>query len=184
MTASEDFDLMRFYIFSPDLDRPISTSLWRVLPLSADKVLNAVDEAFQSNEELHLDETLWMEITTIRHPTMLAKSAKLFDGQFIVGWLLQQGTSSNRIPIGSKLMSIRHPSLSIITIASMSFLPMSLSKLPNCFGLSEKKIYFPHLFNVHEEQTHVGPLPNQHFYCTDSMSPFYTSRIHGLECQS
>ncbi|GBN58860.1 hypothetical protein AVEN_64698-1 [Araneus ventricosus] len=55
---------------------------------------------------------------------------------------------------------------------SMSFLPMPLSKLPNCFGLSElKKEYFPHLFNVRENQNYVGPLPSQQFYCADSMFP-------------
>ncbi|GBN50011.1 hypothetical protein AVEN_95569-1 [Araneus ventricosus] len=94
------------------------------------------------------------------------------DGQFIVGWMLEQGTSPSVILIGSKLMPIRHPSLGINIIDSMSFLPMSLSKLPNCFGLSElKKGYFPHLFSVRENQNYVEPLPSQQFYCADSMSP-------------
>ncbi|GBN09370.1 hypothetical protein AVEN_156329-1 [Araneus ventricosus] len=96
--------------------------------------------------------------------TVIAHNMKGFDGQFIVGWMLEQGTSPSVIPIGSKLMSILHPSLGITIIDSMSFLPMCLSKLPNCFGLSElKKGYFPHLFNVRENQNYVGPLPSSNF---------------------
>ncbi|GBL98574.1 hypothetical protein AVEN_19646-1 [Araneus ventricosus] len=70
MRASEDVDpadLMRFCIFSPDLDKLISTCLWRVHSFTAE-MLNAFDDAIEPNEELYLDETLRMEITTIRQP--------------------------------------------------------------------------------------------------------------------
>ncbi|GBN09369.1 hypothetical protein AVEN_156328-1 [Araneus ventricosus] len=78
--ASEDLDpadLMRFCIFSSNLDKPISTCLWRVHTFTADKVLNAIANAIESNEELQLDETLRMEITTIRQPVGAGRIRKV-----------------------------------------------------------------------------------------------------------
>lgn len=95
-----------------------------------------------------------------------------FDGQFIMEWMLKQGTTPEVIPCGSKLMSIRLNSLGIQIIDSLNFLPMPLSRLPNCFGLCElKKGYFPHLFNIPENQSYVGPLPEVQYYCPDTMAP-------------
>ncbi|XP_055924592.1 uncharacterized protein LOC129956687 [Argiope bruennichi] len=93
-----------------------------------------------------------------------------FDGQFVMAWLLEQGIARSVIPNGSKLMSIGHPTLRITLIDSFNFLPMSLSKLPGCFGLSElKKGFFPHLFNKRENQTYIGPIPDITFYSPDTM---------------
>ncbi|XP_071032985.1 uncharacterized protein [Parasteatoda tepidariorum] len=102
--------------------------------------------------------------------TAIAHNMKAFDGQFIMGWLLRQGTTPDVIPNGSSLMSIRHNSLSIRIIDSLNFMPMALSKLPSCFGLSElKKGYFPHLFNRPENQTYRGQMPDHSFYSPDNM---------------
>lgn len=95
-----------------------------------------------------------------------------FDGQFIMEWLLRQGTTPEVIPNGSLVMSISHRALGIRIIDSLNFLPMSLAKLPGCFGLTElKKGYFPHLFNTRENQEYVGPLPESKYYAPDTMSP-------------
>ncbi|XP_035230817.1 uncharacterized protein LOC118202735 [Stegodyphus dumicola] len=103
--------------------------------------------------------------------TAVAHNMKGFDGQFVMAWLLEQGTAPEVIPNGSMIMSVRHPSLNIRVIDSLNFLPMALSKLPGCFGLSElKKGYFPHLFNARENQNYVGPLPEIHYYSPDTMS--------------
>nr|XP_042900963.1 uncharacterized protein LOC122269882 [Parasteatoda tepidariorum] len=88
-----------------------------------------------------------------------------------MAWLLEQGLTPDVIPNGAKVMSIRHSTLSISVIDSINFLPMSLSKLPSCFGLTElKKGYFPHLFNRRENQAYVGPFPESSFFCPDTMS--------------
>ena len=48
---------------------------------------------------------------------------------------------------------------------------MGLSKLPSCFGLNEKKKgYFPHLFNIKDNQNYVGNLPDAKYYSPDSMT--------------
>ncbi|KAF8789540.1 hypothetical protein HNY73_007471 [Argiope bruennichi] len=84
-------------------------------------------------------------------------SFSIFHGQFITGWLLQQGIDPDVIPNGSKLMSIKHSSLDITIIDSMSFLPMALSKLTSCFALNTlKKGYFPHLFKLRENPNYAG----------------------------
>ncbi|XP_035228066.1 uncharacterized protein LOC118200234 [Stegodyphus dumicola] len=96
---------------------------------------------------------------------------KGFDGQFVMAWLLEQGTAPEVIPNGSMIMCLRHPSLNIRVIDSLNFLPMALAKLPGCFGLTElKKGYFPHLFNSRENQSYVGPLPEARYYSPDTMS--------------
>lgn len=94
-----------------------------------------------------------------------------FDGQFLLGWLLEQGLTPEIIPCGSKVMSIRHKTLSIRVIDSFNFLSMALARMPSCFGFSElRKGYFPHLFNTRENQEYAGPLPEVSYYSPDSMS--------------
>lgn len=68
-------------------------------------------------------------------------------------------------------MSVYHKALDIRIIDSLNFLPMPLSKLPACFGLSElKKGFFPHFFNTRENQSYVGPYPDSRFYGADRMT--------------
>lgn len=87
-----------------------------------------------------------------------------------MAWLMKQGTPPEVIPNGSKVMCIKSNTLNIRVIDSFNFLPMALSKLPPCFGLSElKKGYFPHFFNTPQNQDYIGPLPAASFYGPDSM---------------
>ncbi|GBN72881.1 hypothetical protein AVEN_272306-1 [Araneus ventricosus] len=96
---------------------------------------------------------------------------KGFDGQFIMAWMLQQRVAPGVIPNGSKLMLITLTALNIKIIDSFNFLPMALSKLPSCFGLSEiKKGFFPHLFNIRDNQQFVGPFPDVKYFSPDQMS--------------
>ena len=57
-------------------------------------------------------------------------------------------------------------------IDSLSFFQMPLSAFPKTFGLTElKKGYFPHKFNIPENQQYVGPIPAIDYYMPDVMSP-------------
>ncbi|XP_035217350.1 uncharacterized protein LOC118190704 [Stegodyphus dumicola] len=86
----------------------------------------------------------WLFSTEHKGFTAMAHNMKGFDGQFVMAWLLEQGTAPEVIPNGSMIMNVRHPSLNIRVIDSLNFLPMALAKLPGCFGLTElKKGYFP-----------------------------------------
>jgi hypothetical protein len=42
---------------------------------------------------------------------------------------------------------------------SISFLPMALRKLPEAFGLSATKSWYPHYFNTNANLDYVGPIP-------------------------
>ena len=89
-----------------------------------------------------------------------------------MAWILEQGTTPEVIPNGSMVMCINHKALGIRVIDSLNFLPMPLSRLPACFGLNElKKGYFPHLFNLRENQNYVGEYPEARYYSPDTMSP-------------
>ena len=47
---------------------------------------------------------------------------------------------------------------------------MGLAKLPKTFGIKEmKKGFFPHYFNVKENENYVGPLPDKKHYGTATM---------------
>jgi hypothetical protein len=46
---------------------------------------------------------------------------------------------------------------------------MSLRKLPETFGLTAKKSWYPHLFNTTENMNYVGPAPYISYYDIDHM---------------
>ncbi|KAL6418970.1 hypothetical protein ACFW04_011666 [Cataglyphis niger] len=56
-------------------------------------------------------------------------------------------------------------------INSVNYMPMRLSDLSKAFGLQNTvdKSIFPHLFNTVENQSYVGPLPDLHYYSSESM---------------
>jgi len=47
-----------------------------------------------------------------------------------------------------------------IFLDSVSFLPCALRKLPDAFGLSPSKSWYPHYFNTEEILNYVGPIPD------------------------
>ena len=75
---------------------------------------------------------------------------KGYDGVLLLNYLLKNHKMvPNVIYTGSKIMSIHVANqLNIKVIDSFNHLPISLSKLPRAFELTElKKGYFPHLFS-------------------------------------
>ncbi len=74
---------------------------------------------------------------------------KSYDGFFIMNFIIKNLLPTDILPDillnGSKLLVIKFMGIKIID--SINFIPMSLSKMPKIFGLSElKKGYFPHFF--------------------------------------
>ena len=53
---------------------------------------------------------------------------------------------------------------------SISFLPMALRKLPEAFGLTVTKSWYPHYFNTQANTDYVGPIPGMEQYGADQMS--------------
>ena len=55
-------------------------------------------------------------------------------------------------------------------IDSINFIQSKLADSPKTFGLTEmKKGYFPHFFNVPENQDYVGPNPDINYYGSDQI---------------
>jgi hypothetical protein len=55
-------------------------------------------------------------------------------------------------------------------IDSISFMPCSLRKLPEAFGLTVAKSWYPHYFNTKENMNYFGEIPDVPFYGADAMS--------------
>ena len=65
----------------------------------------------------------------------------------------------NQIRNGAKLLQLTFDNITLLT------------PFPKTLGLTElKKGYFPHLFNMPENQDYMGPSPNKECYMPKSMS--------------
>jgi len=58
----------------------------------------------------------------------------------------------------------------LVFLDSVSFLPCSLRKLPETFGLTDSKSWYPHYFNTEENLDYVGPIPDASYYGANEMS--------------
>ena len=102
-------------------------------------------KVFRSNEDF----CLWLFNTINQNFIAIAHNMKSYDGFFIMNFIIKNLLPTDILPDillnGSKLLVIKFMGIKIID--SINFIPMSLSKMPKTFGLSElKKGYFPHFF--------------------------------------
>ena len=115
----------------------------------------------------------WLEELTEedeRKVTVLAHNFQGYDGYFVVKEYYGTNQIIEQLRNGCKLLEVQHDSVRFID--SMSFFQMPLSAFPKTFGLTDlKKGYFPHLFNLPENQEYVGILPAKDYYMPESMSP-------------
>jgi len=58
----------------------------------------------------------------------------------------------------------------LVFLGSVSFLPCHLRKLPEAFGLTASKSWYPHFFNTEENLDYVGPIPDVSYYGMNEMS--------------
>ena len=103
---------------------------------------------------------------------VVAHNFQGYDGYFIQNYLNKNAIKYEVILRGAKILSMTIPMFNIKFIDSLNFIPMSLSKFPKTFGMSELcKGYFPHLFNKEENQNYVGPIPDADHYSPNTMKP-------------
>jgi hypothetical protein len=69
---------------------------------------------------------------------------------------------------GMKIMSMKFEHMTFLD--SIRFLPLPLRKLPEAFGLTSSKSWFPHLFNTQAHLEYVGSIPDISYYGADEMS--------------
>ena len=102
--------------------------------------------------------------------TFIAHNAKSFDAQFILKYCVENGIKPFCIYNGTKIMYMQIEKFKIRFIDSINFIQSRLADFPKTFGLTEmKKGYFPHFFNVPENQDYVGPIPDIKYYGPDQM---------------
>jgi len=58
----------------------------------------------------------------------------------------------------------------LVFLDSVSFLPFPLRKLPEAFGLTASKSWYPNYFNTEENQDYVGPISDVSNYGVNEMS--------------
>ena len=98
-----------------------------------------------------------------RSDTVVAHNFQGYDGYFIVNNYHGNNQIIEQIRNGAKLLEVRHDSVRFID--SLSFFQMPLSAFPKTFGLTElKKGFFPHLFNVPDNQNYVGEIPAKDYF--------------------
>ena len=102
--------------------------------------------------------------------TFIAHNAKSFDAQFVLRYCVLNGIKPYCIYNGTKIMYMHIECFGIKFIDSVNFVQNKLAKFPETFGLTEmKKGYFPHFFNIPENQDYVGPIPDVRYYGPDQM---------------
>ena len=69
---------------------------------------------------------------------------------------------------GLKIMFMKMKHL--VFLDSVSFLPSSLRKLPEAFGLTTSKSCYPHYCNTEENLDYIGPIPDASYYGANEMS--------------
>jgi len=69
---------------------------------------------------------------------------------------------------GLKIMCMKMEHL--VFLDSVYFLPFPLRKLPEAFGLTASKSWYPHYFITEENLEYVGPFPDVSYYGSDEMS--------------
>ena len=88
----------------------------------------------------------------------IAHNAKAFDLQFILNRAILLKWKPDLIMNGLKIMCMKMEHLFFLD--SVSFLPCPLRKLPETFGLTISKSWYPHYFNTEENLDYIGPIPD------------------------
>ena len=99
---------------------------------------------------------------------VIAHNAKAFDLHFILDRAIFLKWKPKRILNGLKIICMTIEQLTFID--SISFMPCSVRKLPEAFGLTATKSWYPHYFNTKENKNNFGEIPDVSYYGADTMS--------------
>jgi hypothetical protein len=91
-----------------------------------------------------------------------AHNAKAFGLHVILNRAAQLHWQPELIMNGLKIMCMKMEHL--VFLDSVSFLPFPKRKLPQAFGLTARKSWYPHLFNTEENLDYMGPIPTVSYY--------------------
>jgi len=115
----------------------------------------------------------WLDTLTLndtRPVNVIVHNFQGYDGYFVVHQYYANNQKVEKIRNGRKLLQLKRKNI-IRFIDPLSFFQMPLSAFPETFGLAElKKGYFPHKFNIPENQEYVGLVPAIEYYMPEVMS--------------
>ena len=132
----------------------------------------AGDEWMFQGKDTNVDFCEWLFTKENMDCIVVAHNFQGYDGYFIQNFLNENGVKYENILRGAKILSMTISMFNIKFIDSLNFIPMSLAKFPQTFGMSELcKGYFPHLFNREENESYIGPIPPEPYYAPNSMKP-------------
>ncbi len=109
----------------------------------------------------------WLFDNQHKDYTAIAHNLQGYDGIFLMKYIKETTCNVTKnfeiLMNGTKILTLKYRDVRLVD--SFSFIPMSLEKFPKTFGLSElKKGYFPHDFNLPENQTYKGIIPDKEKY--------------------
>ena len=132
----------------------------------------AGDEWLFQGSDTTKDFCEWLLTKEHQDCIVVAHNFQGYDGYFIQNFLNKNAIKYEVILRGAKILSMTIPMFNMKFIDSLNFIPMSLSKFPKTFGMTELcKGYFPHLFNKEENQNYIGPIPPVAYYSPNTMKP-------------
>jgi len=97
----------------------------------------------------------------------IAHNAKAFDIHFILNSSILLKWKPEMIMSGLKIMCKKMEHLFFLD--SVSFHPCALGKLPETFGLSASKSWYPNYFNTRVNLNYVRHIPDMPYYAVDEM---------------
>ena len=97
----------------------------------------------------------------------IAHNAKAFDLHFILNSAIMLKWKPELIMRGLNIMCMKMEHL--VCLDSVSLLPCALRKLPEEFGLSASKSWYPHYLNTEENLNYIGPISDISYYGVDEM---------------
>jgi G:T-mismatch repair DNA endonuclease (very short patch repair protein) len=109
----------------------------------------------------------WLFDNQHKDYTAIAHNLQGYDGIFLMKYIKETTCNVTKnfeiLMNGTKILTLKYRDVRLVD--SFSFIPMSLEKFPKTFGLTElKKGYFPHDFNLPENQTYKGIIPDKEKY--------------------
>jgi hypothetical protein len=111
---------------------------------------------------------LWEPRPWVKKIIVIAHNAKVFDLHFILNRAILLKWQPELIMNGLKIMCMKMEH--VVFLDSISFIPCSLRKLPEAFGLQVSKSWYPHYFNTEENLDYFGTIPDIMYCGVDDMS--------------
>jgi hypothetical protein len=108
----------------------------------------------------------------------ITNNAKSYDLQFLLNRAILLKWQPEIILNGLKKMCLKFEH--IVFLESVSFMPLSLRKLPEAFGMTSSNSWYPHYFNTKETLDYIGPIPDVSYYSESEMG--ISERREFLEC--